>query len=150
MEKGGQRFDIGLRRTTSLRVLFEAGFELMARDQLLNTLPVARSQLIPSSPPPHDARTQGLGFINSFKETAVSSDQVEHKRFISPCLHPYHHSPLKPDFSLPLLPLQNASHSVYAMGKIYNLFKCIDSINIKQTTLNRQQTQQPLCQQSSP
>lgn len=79
---------------------------------------------------------------------AVSWDQVEHARFISPCCQPYHHSPLKPDFSLPLLSLQNASHFVYAMGKIYNLFKCIDSINIKQIILNRQQNQKPLCRQS--
>lgn len=55
---------------------------------------------------------------------------------------------MKPDFSLPVLYLQNASNFVYAMGKIYNLFKCIDSINIKQIILNRQQKQKPLCQQS--
>lgn len=34
------------------------------------------------------------------------------------------------------------------MGKKYNLFKCIDSINIKQIILNRQQKQKPFCQQS--
>lgn len=79
---------------------------------------------------------------------SVSSDQIEHTRFISPCHQPYHPFPLKPDFSLPLLSLQNASHFVYAMGKIYNLFKCTDSINIKQIILNRQQKQKPLCQQS--
>lgn len=79
---------------------------------------------------------------------AVSSDQVEHTRFISPCRQPYHHTPSQPDFSLPLLSLQNASHFVYAKGKIYNLFKCIDSINIKQIILNRQLKQKPLCQQS--
>lgn len=55
---------------------------------------------------------------------------------------------MKPEFSLPLLSLENASHFVYAMGKIYNLFKCIDSINIKQIILNRQWKQKPLCQQS--
>lgn len=120
----------------------------MARDQLLEMLLAVRSQLIPSSPPPHNIRTWGLDFINLFKEMAVSWDQVEHARFISPCRQPYHHSPLKPDFSLPLLSLQNASHFVYAMGKIYNLFKCIDSINIKQIILNRQQNQKPLCRQS--
>lgn len=120
----------------------------MVRDQLLKTLPAVRPQPIPSSPPSHKVRTQGLDFINLFKEIAVSSDQVEHTRFISPCCQPYHHSPLKPDFSLPLFSLQNASHFVYAMGKIYNLFKCIDSINIKQIILNRQQKQKPFCWQS--
>lgn len=68
--------------------LLEAGFKLVARQQLLETTPALGLQSAPSSAPPHKVRACGLDFSNLFKETTLSSDQAEHTRFISPCRQP--------------------------------------------------------------
>lgn len=127
--KAGARLWHQPKKNHQAHILSEAGFELMAREQLLETLPTVRLQALPC--PPHKVRTcVDLKLLIYLRKWQSAQPKLSIQDLFLLAINLTIISPLKPDFSLPLLSLQNESHFVYAMGKIYNLFKCINNINI--------------------